>query len=534
MRKESEAMQTPEETDRACADRTVLYLRVSSEMQKDQGTSIPSQRSELEAFAASRGWPVVGEYVDEAESARTDDRPQFQLMMHDATVERRFDRILVYSFDRFARNRLDAALNRGRLKKAGVQLTSRTEPTDDTPVGGFVEAIFDATAEYYSKNLSHLTRRGQREIASRGFLPGGSAPFGYKIKKVADGAKWRASLEPHPAHANVLLQIFSKRAAGISRREIADWLDGLGIPPPRRTRWSDRTIDEITANEVYLGTLRFNRKPSRSAPHLRENPKDQQIVIENAFPSLVQKELFDAANCMRRSRRNANVRQHHRHVYLLTGLVKCALCGGQMTSWNADNRHDRSRRYRYYVCKNRRKGGLCDSPRVRCDAVDAAVLDKLRSQSIDDEALHVLWNDILKDSTDPALCAARKAINDKTSRRSNLVRALEEGESAGGSRSIVDRIKALEAEIGDLEVRLYNLEESRKAGIPQSMSELRTRLSQVETQLYSVDRKELRFAIHGFVAEIVLDSRARKARVAYILPMRRSAVLSNGNCGGVI
>ena len=531
MRNESRAQDSGDANNQACGDRTVLYLRVSSEMQKDQGTSIPSQRSELMAFADSKGWRVVDEYIDEAESARTDDRPQFQLMMHDATVERRFERILVYSFDRFARNRLDAALNRGRLKKAGVQLISRTEPTDDTPVGGFVEAIFDATAEYYSKNLSHLTRRGQREIASRGFLPGGSAPFGYKIKKVADGVKLRSSLEPHPIQADVLVQIFSKRAVGISRREIADWLDELGIQPPRGTRWSNRTIDEITANEVYLGTLRFNRKPSRSAPHLRENPKDQQIVIENAFPSLVPRELFVAANRMRRSRGKENVRQHHRHVYLLTGLVKCALCGGQMISWNADNRHDRSRRYRYYACKNQRNNGTCDAPLVRCDAVDVAVLDKLRSQSIlDDEALRVLWNDISEVSSDPALCAARKAINDKMSRRSNLVRALEEGET----RSVIDRIRTLETEISDLEVRLHNLEASRKAGVPQSMSELRTRLSQVETQLHSVDRKELRFAIHAFVAEITLDSRARKARVAYILPMRRSPVLSKRNCGGVI
>jgi hypothetical protein len=53
-------------------------------------------------------------------------------------------------------------------------------------------------------------------------------------------------------------------------------------------------------------------------------------------------------------------------------------------------------------------------------------------------------------------------------------------------------------------------------------------------RLHSVDRKELRAAIHAFVAEITLDFGARKARVAYILPIRRSAeVLSKGSCGGL-
>ncbi len=96
-----------------------LYLRVSSEMQKEQGTSIPAQRRELREFVATQGWEIVAEYVDEGEAAKTDDRPQFQAMIAEATSPKRpFSVIVVYALDRLFRSRYDAAVYRNRLKSA--------------------------------------------------------------------------------------------------------------------------------------------------------------------------------------------------------------------------------------------------------------------------------------------------------------------------------------------------------------------------------------------------------------------------------
>src|SRR5580704_15738151 len=98
------------------AQRVALYLRVSTEMQARKDTPIAAQRKELAAFCVSRGWEVVAEYVDAGESARSDDRPQFQKMVTDARAKHRpFDTVLVYAFDRFARNRFDAAIHKRDL-----------------------------------------------------------------------------------------------------------------------------------------------------------------------------------------------------------------------------------------------------------------------------------------------------------------------------------------------------------------------------------------------------------------------------------
>jgi len=76
--------------------RVSVYARVSSERQEEKDLSIPAQLKALKRYAMERGWEVVAEYVDEAESARTAHRPKFKEMV--AAARRRskpFEAILV-------------------------------------------------------------------------------------------------------------------------------------------------------------------------------------------------------------------------------------------------------------------------------------------------------------------------------------------------------------------------------------------------------------------------------------------------------
>jgi DNA invertase Pin-like site-specific DNA recombinase len=65
-------------------DRVAIYARCSAQKQADKDLSIPAQLDAARAHAEARGWEVAREYVDEAESARTADRPDFQRMIGDA------------------------------------------------------------------------------------------------------------------------------------------------------------------------------------------------------------------------------------------------------------------------------------------------------------------------------------------------------------------------------------------------------------------------------------------------------------------
>lgn len=103
----------------------VIYLRVSSEQQAERQLSIPAQREAIKKYASERGWNIIEEYVDEAKSAKSDDRGDFQRMIDAAQQpDKDFQAIILHKFDRFSRNRADHVIYKALLKKQGVLVFS--------------------------------------------------------------------------------------------------------------------------------------------------------------------------------------------------------------------------------------------------------------------------------------------------------------------------------------------------------------------------------------------------------------------------
>ena len=141
-------------------DNSVIYTRYSSYSQNEQ--SIEGQLRDCYSFAEREGYTVIGTYTDRALTGRTDNRPDFQRMILDAR-KRQFKYVIVYKLDRFARNRYDSAVYKYKLRQCGVKVVSATEGISDNPEGIILEAVLEASAEYYSLELSQKIKRGQRE-----------------------------------------------------------------------------------------------------------------------------------------------------------------------------------------------------------------------------------------------------------------------------------------------------------------------------------------------------------------------------------
>jgi len=113
--------------------RVALYARVSSERQ-DIDLSISAQLKAMREYASRNGQTVVKEYVDEAESGRSIDRPGFRQMIVAARQKLSpFEAILVWKLSRFARNREDSIIYKSLLRRHGIQVVSINEPVGDTP-----------------------------------------------------------------------------------------------------------------------------------------------------------------------------------------------------------------------------------------------------------------------------------------------------------------------------------------------------------------------------------------------------------------
>jgi hypothetical protein len=159
--------------------KAVIYARYSSENQREE--SIEGQLRECTAFAKSQGITILNTYIDRAMTAKSDNRPEFQKMITDASKEL-FDLVIVWKLDRFARNRYDSAHYKGILRKHGIKVIPPSSITKvlrnrkyigeygfkDVVQSGVIPEIvprdlFDAVQERLDKNMHAPARFKAKE-----------------------------------------------------------------------------------------------------------------------------------------------------------------------------------------------------------------------------------------------------------------------------------------------------------------------------------------------------------------------------------
>ena len=344
-----------------------LYARVSSDRQ-DVDLSVSAQLRALRDYAGKNGYTVAREYIDEAESGRIADRPQFRKMLDAANrPSAPFQVILVWKFSRFTRKREHAVAFKSMLRRKGVKVVSITEHADDSPTGKLMEAIIEGVDEFYSENLAQEVTRGMREAASRGFWVATYAPYGYNKVRVQDGAKKRPKLEPDPPAAAVVKRIFKMALQGRSVLDITKTLNAEGNTSPNGHNWQKTSVHRILANEAYTGTLVWGNNAKDGAPPVR---------VEKAFQALVSKREFRRVSKLLSLKAPAQV--HPRRAaspYLLSGLVKCEKCGKSLTAQEA-----KGGKYTYYVCQTLIKNGrgACKTPRLNSKRFEGLIVSNIR------------------------------------------------------------------------------------------------------------------------------------------------------------
>ena len=489
-----------------------LYARVSSDRQ-DVDLSIAAQLRALRDYAQKNGYIVFREYVDEAESGRIADRPEFRKMIDAATKPSApFREILVWKFSRFTRKREHAVAFKSMLRRKGVRVVSITEHADDTPTGKLMEAIIESVDEFYSENLAQEVTRGMRESASRGFWVTSYAPFGYNRVMVQDGPKKRPTLEPDPDASRVVKRIFDLAEAGNGMTDITRTLNGEGILSPKGKLWGKTSVHTILINESYTGTLVWGVNAKDNAEPVR---------VEKAFPAIVTKAQFSRVKKLMHSR--APKMSHPRRVgstYLLSGLVKCKTCNRALSGQDA-----KSGQFAYYVCQSIMKRGkdACDTPRLNARRFEELVVEKIRSNILTEGSITELVK-VVDEEMDGIAQDQRKRLRiiedeleDVKRRLGRIWNAIETSDLDMADAS--DRIK----EHRERKERLEDAAADARA----ILSERRAHLDDVKTiSAYAKDMRdflneseltERRAFIESFVKEIIVMP--GDALMRYTVPM---------------
>jgi DNA invertase Pin-like site-specific DNA recombinase len=182
-------------------NRVAIYARVSTQ---NHGQDVTTQMRELEQFAQARGWRLVDSYLDIGISGSKDKRPELDRLMADA-YKRRFDVVVVWRFDRFARSVSHLLRALETFNALGIAFVSLSEQMDTTtPTGKMVFTVLGAVAELERSLIVERVRAGLRNARAKGKTLG-------RPRKIVDAAR-----------------IASLRAQGLSLRGIAAEL-GIGV-----------------------------------------------------------------------------------------------------------------------------------------------------------------------------------------------------------------------------------------------------------------------------------------------------------------
>ena len=431
--------------------KVAIYARVSSERQAEKDLSIPAQIRALKKYALGRDWEVAAEFIDEAESARSTNRPAFKDMINAAKNKvKPFDAILVWKLSRFARNREDSVIFKSLLKRRGISVISMNEQVDETPAGYLLEGIIEVIDEFYSANLAQDTLRGMKENASRGFRNGGSVPFGYKRTSVTTGGAAKSTLIPHEREAPIVKRAFSIAEKGRGAKEVARELNADGLRTRTGKHFGATGINRMLRNEAYIGTLVWNRH-SRKSGGRRASTEADVVRVPLSHPPLVAEEVFRQVQDTLTSRRPTVI--HPRTVssqYLLSGIAYCGVCGAK-----AIGAHAKSGQYFYYHCNNRYKKGneVCQAPSINAKRLEGFVIERIKENILTEANLKELLdltNQELADSRRQArneLEGIEESIQEVDLKLGRLYSALEGGK----------------VEIDDLAPRLKELRTEQKA-----------------------------------------------------------------------
>ena len=489
-----------------------LYARVSSDRQ-DVDLSVAAQLRALRDYAEKNGYLVAREFIDEAESGRIADRPQFRRMIDEASrTTAPFKEILVWKFSRFTRKREHAVAFKSMLRRKGVRVVSITEHADDTPTGKLMEAIIESVDEFYSENLAQEVTRGMREAASRGFWISSHAPYGYNRVMVQDGPKKRPTLEIDPDVAPIVKRMYDMAEAGNGTLEIIRTLNNEGIASPRGKLWARTSVHNILTNEAYTGTLVWGANAKDNAAPVR---------VEKAFPAIITRAQLQRVGKHLSSR--APKFSHPRRVgssYLLSGLAKCKTCNTPLIG-----RFAQSGKYSYYVCQSTIKLGkdACNTPTLNARRFEELVVAKIRSNVLTKGNIRELVKVVSKEMDGVTreqrkkLRAIEDELEDVKKKLGRIWRHIETTDTAMADAS--DRIR----EHRDRQERLEYFAEQARADLAQrrkvldNANTIAAYAKDMKDFLNESELTERRAFIQSFVKEIIVVP--GDALLRYTVPM---------------
>lgn len=282
--------------------RAGLYFRISQD-RTGLEAGVKRQEKDCRELAARLGWEVAGVYVDNDVSAyKAKRRPEYERLKADLEAGR-IDAVVAWHPDRLYRRIRDLMDVVDVVDAAGAEVATVQAGAVDlaTPNGRLVAKIGAAVAEHESEHKAERTKAWHRQRAEAGLHNGGRRPFGYCPDRVTIDE----------TEAEVIREGARRILAGEQRVTIVKEWNARGVPTVTGAKWSATMLRQVLAGPRIAGLRQHN---GRTYPA--------------AWPAILSADEWEAVKAAFQTER---ARPGRPASYLLSGFLRCGLCGTKMT-----------------------------------------------------------------------------------------------------------------------------------------------------------------------------------------------------------
>ena len=455
-----------------------FYARKSTEQigVSDEEKSVTRQIEHAKAYAMRKGWTISDEHIfvdDGISGAEFVKRPGFIRLMNALKPRPAFQFLVMSEESRLGREQIETAYALKSIMDAGVRVffyLEDRERTLDSALEKMMMASGGFASEMERERAKQRTYDAMLRKAKAGHVTGGKV-FGYDNKDItsADGHRLHMLRVVNQTEAAIVRQIYDLYAGGLGIGRIAKLLNAEGVPAARQSPrgWAPSAVREILHRPLYKGEIVWNphQKIVRGGTKKRRQRDEKEwIRIDAPDLRIITPELSASVNA-RLSKTKEKARTTYRDAdskYLLTGMARCAHCGGPMQIVGQDYHRRKGRFYGCSYYKNR-GSSICKNSFL----VEQTVLDQILLKSLQE----ALTEDMMKAAIEKALAKHRAGEGAKLGRRTSIERELSlinakqnhlvDRIAAGDkNRMIVDRLNEEEARRDELIRELEHLETS--------------------------------------------------------------------------
>lgn len=451
--------------------RAALYTRYSTDRQSE--SSIADQVRVCEDYAARHGLEVVARFADEGISgAAVGNRPGLGQLLEAANAGA-FGVILMVDLSRLSRSAGDLNKIIDRMVFRGVRVVGVSDGYDSSRRGHKLQAgVHGVMGESFREMIRYRTHEALASRAASRHSAGGLA-YGYR--SVPDGNRRRLAIDE--AEAETVRWIFARYAEEWSLRDIVHDLNRRAVPSPRGSTWAVSALfgspakgTGILNNALYVGRLIWNRSqwvkdPDTGIRKRRERNRAEWIVQPAPELQIVNAATWSTVE--RRMNARKPIKTGRRPTYLLSGTLRCGVCGGAYVVVYRDQYGCAAHKDRGpTVCRNGLRVRRADLEREILTAVKADLLAPDKIDTFRRELASALREARQEDRAGPL----RGRLGRLETEIGHMVASIRAG---AASRALHAALEAAERDRDEIEAKLASLAAPVPEIIPGAMDEYR-------------------------------------------------------------